>query len=37
MDGKEHKLLKERMTVKGDEGRTRVEHWIKGAGEQESL
>ena len=37
MDGKESRLLKERMTAKGDEGRTRVGHWIKGAGEQESL
>ena len=37
MDGKEHRLLKERMTAKGDEGRTRIGHWIKRAGEQESL
>jgi len=37
MDGKEHRPLKERMTAKGDEGRTRVGHWIKGAGEQASL
>jgi len=34
MDGKEHRLLKELMTAKGDEGRTRVGHWIKGAGER---
>jgi len=38
MDGKERRLLKERMTAKGDdEGRTSIGHWIKGAGEQESL
>jgi len=37
MDGKEHRLLKERMTAKGDEGGTGVGHWIKGSGEQKSL
>jgi len=37
MDGKEHGLLKERTKAKGDEGGTRVGHWIKGAGERESL
>ena len=36
MDRKEHRLSKECMTVKGGEGRTRIGHWIKGAGEQES-
>ena len=37
IDGKEHRLLNERMAAKGDEGRTRVGYWIKGAGEQGSL
>jgi len=37
MDGKAHRLLKERMTATGDEGRTGVGHWINGAGEQKSL
>jgi len=37
MDGKEHRLLKQCMTAKGDEGRIRVRHWIKNAGELESL
>ena len=37
MNGKEHRLLKGRMMAKGDEGRIRVGHWIKGAGEQASL
>jgi len=37
VDGKEHRRLKERIMAKRDEGRTRVGHWIKGAGEQESL
>jgi len=37
MDRKGHRLLKERMMAKGDDGRTRVGHWIKGAGRQKSL
>ena len=37
VDGWERRLLKERMTAKGDEGRTSVAHWIKGVGEQECL
>jgi len=30
VDGKGHGLLKEPMMAKGDEGGTRVWHWIKG-------
>ena len=37
MDGKGHRQLKERTMAKGDKGGTRVEHWIKGAGERKSL
>jgi len=37
MDGKGHRLLKERMMAKGDEGRTRIEHFIKGVGRQKFL
>jgi len=34
MDEKEHRPLKEIRMAKGDEGRTRVGHWIKGRGER---